>query len=90
MCLGVPGRIIETSESLDVAIVEVEGVTRTINVSLLGDTPLAPGDWVLIHLGFALEKLNAQELADIQSALDLLGADDAAFAQAGTSGAPPR
>ena len=58
MCLGVPGRIIERSPvEPDLATVDVEGVVREINLALLEDDPPAPGDWVLIHLGFALEKI---------------------------------
>jgi hydrogenase expression/formation protein HypC len=90
MCLGVPGQIVEISESPDVATVEIDGVIRTINLSLLRDSGPRPGDWVLIHLGFALEKLSPQELADIQSAFDLLGADDDAVVATGSSGAFPR
>ena len=79
MCLGVPGQIVEIADSLDGAraTVEIEGAIRTVNLTLLADTPVQPGDWVLIHLGFALEKLSAQELADIQAAFDLMNGDAA-------------
>jgi hydrogenase expression/formation protein HypC len=66
MCLGIPGRIIESSPDLpDLARVDVEGVVRTINVGLLEDDPARPGDWVLIHLGFALQKMTEAEAQEI-------------------------
>jgi len=66
MCLGIPGRIIERSrDDADIARVDVEGVVRTINVALLEDDPPLPGDWILIHLGFALEKMTEAEAHDV-------------------------
>jgi hydrogenase expression/formation protein HypC len=62
MCLGIPGRIIERSPTdPDHARVDVEGVVRDINIALLEDDPPQPGEWILIHLGFALEKMTADE-----------------------------
>jgi hydrogenase expression/formation protein HypC len=66
MCLGIPGRVIEPSPAgPDLARVEVEGAIREINVAFLEDDPPQPGDWVLIHLGFALEKMTEVEARDI-------------------------
>ena len=79
MCLGLPGRVVEILPSGDVARVEVAGVLREINVALL-DGPFVAGDYILIHSGFALERMSADEARD---ALD-------AFADSpGMSGAPP-
>jgi hydrogenase expression/formation protein HypC len=67
MCLGIPGEVIELmAEHPDLAVVSVEGVQRPINVGLLRDGPdgsldLAPGDWILIHVGFALSKIDERE-----------------------------
>lgn len=70
MCLGIPGEIIEIGqERPDLAKVAVSGVKRTINVGLLSDDPPAPGEWILIHVGFALSKIDEDEA---KAALDFL------------------
>ena len=62
MCLGIPGEVVEIlADHEDLAMVSVEGVKRVVNVGLLEDEPLAPGDWVLIHVGFALSKIDERE-----------------------------
>ena len=62
MCLGIPGEVVEIlADREDLAMVSVEGVKRVVNVGLLEDEPLAPGDWVLIHVGFALSKIDERE-----------------------------
>ncbi|MHA6792982.1 HypC/HybG/HupF family hydrogenase formation chaperone [Pseudonocardia bannensis] len=69
MCLGIPGEVIELmTEHEDLAMVSVEGVKRAVNVGLLReDFPdgraldLQPGDWILIHVGFALSKIDEAE-----------------------------
>ncbi|WP_199431948.1 HypC/HybG/HupF family hydrogenase formation chaperone [Qaidamihabitans albus] len=61
MCLGIPGEVVEiVPEQPDLARVKVSGVRRAINVGLLEERP-APGDWVLIHVGFALSKIDEEE-----------------------------
>ncbi|MGH3850194.1 MAG: HypC/HybG/HupF family hydrogenase formation chaperone [Pseudonocardiaceae bacterium] len=70
MCLGIPGEVIEIlSDQPDLAMVEVCGVKRAINIGLLTDDPPVPGDWILIHVGFALSKIDEQEA---KSAMDFL------------------
>ena len=55
MCLGIPGEVIELHpEQPDLAKVDVSGVRRLIDIGLLTDDPPVPGEWVLIHVGFAL------------------------------------
>ncbi len=55
MCLGIPGEVVELySDRADLAMVDVSGVRRAINIGLLEDEKIQPGDWVLIHVGFAL------------------------------------
>lgn len=62
MCLGIPGEIVEIlPDRPDLAKVDVSGVRRNINIGLLGDERPVPGDWVLIHVGFALSKIDEQE-----------------------------
>jgi hydrogenase expression/formation protein HypC len=62
MCLGIPGEVIEINqERPDLAKVAVSGVKRTINIGLLSDDPQAPGEWILIHVGFALSKIDEDE-----------------------------
>jgi len=74
MCLGIPGQLREISEeNPHLARVEVSGVTRIVNVGLLEDEPLAPGDWVLIHVGFAMSKIDEEEAALALASLQLMG-----------------
>jgi hydrogenase expression/formation protein HypC len=67
MCLGIPGEVIELmAEHEDLAMVSVEGVKRAVNIGLLredadGPLDLEPGDWILIHVGFALSKIDERE-----------------------------
>jgi len=73
MCLGIPGRVLEIPvDQPDLGQVEVEGVVRAINLSLLADDPAQPGDWVLIHLGFALQKMTEAEVAEMNTTRDFL------------------
>ncbi|MBB5152576.1 HypC/HybG/HupF family hydrogenase formation chaperone [Saccharopolyspora phatthalungensis] len=70
MCLGIPGEVIEIlTDRPDLAKVDVSGVRRNINIGLLGDDRPAPGEWVLIHVGFALSKIDE---AEARSALEFL------------------
>lgn len=68
MCLGIPGQLMALPcDQPGHAWAEVSGARRMISVALLDDQPLAPGDWVLIHVGFALAKLDeAEALATLQ------------------------
>ncbi|TCK22325.1 HypC/HybG/HupF family hydrogenase formation chaperone [Pseudonocardia endophytica] len=66
MCLGIPGEVVELMPGHeDLAMVSVEGVQRAVNIGLLredgGDLDLRPGDWILIHVGFALSKIDEAE-----------------------------
>jgi hydrogenase expression/formation protein HypC len=66
MCLGIPGRVVASSADSDLAQVDVVGVIRDINVGLL-EEPLAPGDFILIHSGFALERMTPEEASNALS-----------------------
>jgi hydrogenase expression/formation protein HypC len=62
MCLGIPGQIVELLQAHEhLAKVDVSGVGRTINIGLLEDEQLVPGNWVLIHVGFAMSKIDEEE-----------------------------
>lgn len=77
MCLGIPGRVVELrADHPDLARVDVAGVVRDINLGLLEDDPAVPGDWILIHLGFALQKMTEEEVADALDVLTVLGQGD--------------
>jgi hydrogenase expression/formation protein HypC len=70
MCLGIPGEIVEfLVDQPDLARVSVSGVKRAINIGLLADEDLKPGDWILIHVGFALSKIDE---AEAKAAMDFL------------------
>ncbi len=78
MCLAIPGRVTEfVDESLRLATVDVAGVHRTINVSLVDtdERPAQVGDWVLIHVGFALSKIDEAEAEATLSLLQGMGDD---------------
>ena len=64
MCLGIPGRIVEVSDrEAGLATVDVSGVRRSISVALVDEpaAPVAEGDWVLIHVGFALSRIDEEQ-----------------------------
>jgi hydrogenase expression/formation protein HypC len=63
MCLGIPGRIVEVIENGQLALVDVAGVIREINLGIL-DGPFEPGEHILIHSGFALERMSAEQAVD--------------------------
>jgi hydrogenase expression/formation protein HypC len=78
MCLGIPGEIVElVDDRPDLAKVDVSGVRRAINIGLLENEQLEPGDWVLIHVGFALSKIDEDEA---KAALDFLEGIGQAYA----------
>ncbi len=78
MCLAIPGQVIEfVDEPNRLARVDVAGVVRSVNVGLLdvdGDAA-EPGDWVLIHVGFALSKVDEEEAMATLRMLQGMGAD---------------
>lgn len=74
MCLGIPGQLVELVDTNDhLARVDVSGVTRVINIGLLEGEPLGPGDWVLIHVGFAMSKIDEEEANLALASLKLMG-----------------
>jgi hydrogenase expression/formation protein HypC len=80
MCLAIPGRILEiSSDNKESALVDVVGVRRKIDLGLLQDDKPAPGDWVLIHVGFAMSKISEQDATDQMNTLRMLGEIDGAM-----------
>lgn len=78
MCLGVPGQIVEPVDmATELAVVEVSGVRRKINLGLLlgPDDTVEVGDWVLIHVGFALNKIDEREARATLDFLEGMGKD---------------
>jgi hydrogenase expression/formation protein HypC len=74
MCLGIPGEIVKIlADKPDLAMVDVCGVKRAINVGLLSDDPVGPGDWILIHVGFALSKIDEAEAQASMEFLESIG-----------------
>jgi hydrogenase expression/formation protein HypC len=77
MCLGIPGQVIELLEGYggQLALVDVSGATRKINIGMLDldEQDLAPGDWVLIHMGFAVERIDAAGAEEALQGLELMG-----------------
>ena len=78
MCLAIPGQILEVVDPANqIARVDVAGVRRNVNVGLLaaeGGGP-APGDWVLIHVGFAISQVDEDEALATRRLLEQMGAD---------------
>jgi len=80
MCLAIPGKIIEIlDDDRNAAIVEVIGVRRRVDLGLLEDDKPVTGDWVLIHVGFAMSKVSEQDAIDQMKTLALLGETEAAL-----------
>jgi hydrogenase expression/formation protein HypC len=77
MCLAIPGRVVEiVDRDLQMAKVEVGGVRRNINLALIDEeeNPVRPGDWVLIHVGFAMSRIDEAEAERTLDALEEIGA----------------
>lgn len=77
MCLAIPGQIVEVvDESNRIATVDVAGVHRNVNIALLDeDGGAVPGEWVLIHVGFALSKVDEAEARATLRLLEYMGGD---------------
>jgi len=80
MCLAIPGQIVEfDAQQPMLAKVDVSGVRRNVNVALLDDGSIAPGDWILIHVGFALSKIGETEALEQLRMLRAMGEDQLAI-----------
>jgi hydrogenase expression/formation protein HypC len=72
MCLGIPAQIIELTDHPHLVRAEVFGAERQINVGLI-EEGVEVGEWVLIHVGFAIQKLDEAEVAGAKASLSMLG-----------------
>ncbi|MCW3031861.1 MAG: hydrogenase expression/formation protein HypC [Solirubrobacteraceae bacterium] len=78
MCLAIPGQVVEmVDDAHRLAMVEVAGVRRTVNIGLLDvdGEGVVPGDWVLIHVGFAISQVDEEEAHATRSLLEQMGED---------------
>ena len=79
MCLAIPGRVVEVQAGEPCfAVVEVLKVRRLINADLLANEPLAVGDWVLIHVGFAMTRISEEAAREQLRVLAVLGEEQQA------------
>lgn len=84
MCLAIPGKIIEIVDAENqIAKVDVGGVRRNINIGMIDDTQV--GDYVLIHVGFAMTKIDEQQAEETLRVLKEIGEYDTEFDQFSTS-----
>ena len=74
MCLGIPGQIIDiVDDANSIAKVNVSGVKRNVSVALVRPEGIGPGDWVLIHVGFAMSKIDENEARETMKTLQMMG-----------------
>jgi hydrogenase expression/formation protein HypC len=74
MCLGIPGQIVEiVDDANSIARVAVSGVKRNVSIALVRPEGIEPGDWVLIHVGFAMSKIDEREAHETMKALHTMG-----------------
>ena len=74
MCLGIPGQVLEiVDDANSIAKVNVSGVKRNVSVALVRPDGIEPGDWVLIHVGFAMSKIDENEARETMEILHTMG-----------------
>ena len=79
MCLAIPGQVVEFfPDQPNIALIDVVGVRRKVDLGLLEDDPPVKGDWVLIHGGFAMSKISEEDALDQMRTLRMLGEAEAA------------
>ena len=75
MCLGIPGRVVEMipGNADQLALIDVLGAKRPINLGMLEDQEVAAGDWVLIRMGFAIEHIDEAGASKALAGLEMMG-----------------
>lgn len=75
MCLGIPGQVVKVLDGNEgmLALVDVLGAQRPINLGMLEDAEVSPGEWILIHMGFALERIDQAGAEKAMSGLEMMG-----------------
>jgi hydrogenase expression/formation protein HypC len=83
MCLGIPGQVVRMLDGYNdqVALVDVVGEQRKVNVGMLPEEKFAPGDWVIIHMGFVVEKTDRAGAEEAMAGLKLMGSGDSDVAR---------
>jgi hydrogenase expression/formation protein HypC len=80
MCLAIPGQVVELfPDQPNAALIDVVGVRRKVDLGLLQDNLPVKGDWVLIHVGFAMSKISEEDALDQMRTLRMLGEAEAAM-----------
>jgi hydrogenase expression/formation protein HypC len=80
MCLAIPGQVVELfPDQPNAALIDVVGVRRKVDLGLLQDNLPIKGDWVLIHVGFAMSKISEEDALDQMRTLRMLGEAEAAM-----------
>jgi hydrogenase expression/formation protein HypC len=75
MCLGIPGQVISMLDGYEgqLALIDVAGRQRRVNVGMLPEETFSPGDWVIIHMGFVMEKTDRAGAEQAMAGLELMG-----------------
>ena len=73
MCLAIPAQIVQLFPESDLATADVSGVKRNVNIGLLDGEHIQAGDWVLIHVGFAISKVDEKEARASLEFLESMG-----------------
>jgi hydrogenase expression/formation protein HypC len=75
MCLGIPGRVVKVLDGNSgmLALVDVLGAERPVNLGMLEDMAVEPDEWVLIHMGFAVERVDEAGAERAMSGLEMMG-----------------
>ncbi len=80
MCLAIPGKIVELlDDDYQYAMIDVSGVKRKVNISLVKNEGIDVNDWVLIHVGFAMNKISEKEATEQLQLLQEIGEESEAL-----------
>ena len=71
MCLGVPGKVIEVDQEMQIATVDFWGVRKQVRLEIC-DSPVVPGDYILNHVGFAIRRIPPEDAAETLALYDEL------------------
>jgi hydrogenase expression/formation protein HypC len=78
MCLGIPGRVVGGVDGYgdQLVLVDVAGEHRRVNIGMLPEETFTAGDWVIIHMGFVVEKTDEKGAEEAMAGLRLMGSGD--------------
>jgi hydrogenase expression/formation protein HypC len=89
MCLAIPGQVVTVHPAEEMAVVDIMGVRRRVGTQMLIDEPVSAGDWVLVHVGFALSRISDEHAREQLRVLEALGDAEDARAEAHGYGGEP-